>query len=56
MMSLIKSFFQNEDGPTTVEYAIMLALIVLVALTAIVTLGDKVSGVFTTAETDLPSG
>ena len=33
------SFLKNEDGPTAVEYAVMLALIVVVCITAITTLG-----------------
>ena len=31
----VKEFFVSEDGPTAVEYAVMLALIVIVCLTAI---------------------
>ena len=31
----VRKFLRAEDGPTAVEYAIMLALIVIVALTAI---------------------
>ncbi|MCH7632020.1 MAG: tRNA lysidine(34) synthetase TilS [Planctomycetes bacterium] len=43
-----KAFCVSEDGLTTTEYAIMLALIVLVALTAISGMSMKVDGVFTT--------
>ena len=42
-----KSFLKSEDGPTATEYAVMLALIIVVALTAIQTLGTSVTGVFT---------
>lgn len=42
-----KSFLKSEDGPTATEYAVMLALIIVVCLTAIQTLGDSVNGVFT---------
>lgn len=34
-------FLQSEDGPVAVEYAMMLALIIIVALTAITTLGSS---------------
>ena len=39
-------FLQAEDGPTAVEYAVMLALIVVVCLAAISTLGSNASAVF----------
>lgn len=40
-------FLKSEDGPTAVEYAVMVALIIVVAISAITVLGEKVSGVFT---------
>ncbi len=46
-MQALKRFLKSEDGPTATEYAVMLALIIVVALTAIQTLGTSVSGVFT---------
>ena len=42
----IKRFLQSEDGPTAVEYAIMLALIVLVCIAAIQGLGNNASNKF----------
>jgi len=51
-----KSFLVSEDGPTATEYAVMLALIIIVALAAITTLGEKVETIFTNVETALPSG
>jgi len=56
MMKRIKSFVRNEEGPTAVEYAVMLALILLAALAAIALLGQKVSDVFVLTESSLPSG
>ena len=38
---VVVKFCQREDGPTAVEYAVMLALIIVVCLAAITTLGDK---------------
>jgi len=40
-------FLQQEDGPTAVEYAVMLALIIVVCLGAITTLGQSANGTFT---------
>lgn len=51
-----KSFLKSEDGPTATEYAVMLALIVVVALTAIQTLGTSVSGIFSDVNTGISTG
>jgi pilus assembly protein Flp/PilA len=50
------SFLVSEDGPTATEYAVMLALIIIVALGAITVLGDKVSGIFTNVSGGIPDG
>ena len=42
----VLEFLVSEDGPTAVEYAVMLALIIIVALTAIQTLGTRTSTTF----------
>jgi len=39
-------FLKNEDGPTAVEYAVMLALIVVVCIVAITTLGTNANKTF----------
>jgi pilus assembly protein Flp/PilA len=41
-------FLKQEDGPTAVEYAVMLALIIVVCLTAIATLGNQANNTFST--------
>ena len=41
------SFLKNEDGPTAVEYAVMLALIIVVCITAVTALGSNANGTFT---------
>ena len=41
-----RNFLVSEDGPTAVEYAVMLALIVVVCLTAIQTIGTNANGTF----------
>ena len=40
------SFLRQEEGPTAVEYAVMLALIVVVCIAAITTLGQNANAVF----------
>ena len=40
-------FVKAEDGPTAVEYAVMLALIIVVCIGAITTLGTRANGTFT---------
>jgi pilus assembly protein Flp/PilA len=40
------SFLEDENGPTAVEYAVMLALIVVVCITAITALGTTASNTF----------
>ena len=40
-------FLKREDGPTAVEYAVMLALIIVVCIGAITTLGSNANATFT---------
>ena len=40
------NFLKNEDGPTAVEYAVMLALIIVVCIAAITTLGTNANNTF----------
>ena len=42
----VQRFLVSEDGPTAVEYAVMLALIVIVCLTAIQSVGTRTSTTF----------
>lgn len=42
----VQRFLESEDGPTAVEYAVMLALIVVVCLGTITTLGNSASEKF----------
>lgn len=52
----VKTFLKSEDGPTATEYAVMLALIIIIALGAITALGTKVSSTFANIESNLPTG
>ncbi len=54
MMAKAREFLKSEDGPTTVEYAVMLALIVAVAIGTIALLGPKVKSAFESVETQMP--
>ena len=40
------SFAKDESGPTAVEYAVMLALIIVVCITAVTALGTNASNTF----------
>ena len=42
----VKKFLVSEDGPTAVEYAVMLALIIVVCLAAISAVGTKANAKF----------
>ncbi len=52
-MSKVNRFLKSEDGPTAVEYAIRLALFVVVCLTAIQAVGRNASATFTDIASDL---
>jgi len=42
----VVNFMKREDGPTAVEYAVMLALIIVVCITAITALGTNANKTF----------
>ena len=42
----VVNFLKREDGPTAVEYAVMLALIIVVCIAAITTLGKNANTTF----------
>jgi pilus assembly protein Flp/PilA len=46
LLQQVGRFLANEDGPTAVEYAVMLALIIVVCITAITTLGTNANATF----------
>jgi pilus assembly protein Flp/PilA len=46
-------FLKSEDGPTAVEYAVMLALIVVVCLTAIQAIGTNANVTFNSIASQL---
>jgi pilus assembly protein Flp/PilA len=42
----VERFLRNEDGPTAVEYAVMLALIIVVCIASITFLGSGANKTF----------
>jgi pilus assembly protein Flp/PilA len=49
-------FLRAEDGPTAVEYAVMLALIIVVCLVAITALGTNANKVFANVALNVAAG
>jgi pilus assembly protein Flp/PilA len=52
----VQRFLVSEDGPTAVEYAVMLALIIIVCLTAIQAIGTNANATFQSVASKLPAG
>jgi pilus assembly protein Flp/PilA len=48
LLRSIRRFVEREDGPTAVEYAVMLALIIVVCISAVSLLGQNADATFTT--------
>jgi len=48
IVNSVKNFIVSEDGPTAVEYAVMMALIIVVCLAAVTSVGSKANAKFTT--------
>jgi pilus assembly protein Flp/PilA len=51
LASKIRRFLNSEDGPTAVEYAVMLALIIVVCLAAVTAVGTQAAAKFNTIST-----
>ena len=49
----VVAFLKAEDGPTAVEYAVMLALIIVVCLTAIQAVGTNAASTFNTVSSQI---
>lgn len=54
-MQAIMSFLKDESGPTAVEYAVMLALILMGAIAGIQLLGTRIGEVWTNNKTQIES-
>jgi len=53
LMNSVVNFLKREDGPTAVEYAVMLALIIVVCITAITAIGSKSNATFNVVGAEL---
>ena len=53
LMTRVERFLISEDGPTAVEYAVMLALILVACITIVTTLGKSISNTFNSVNTSL---
>jgi pilus assembly protein Flp/PilA len=53
LMSRVRRFLASEDGPTAVEYAVMLALIIVACITIVSSLGTSVSSTFSKVNSSL---
>jgi pilus assembly protein Flp/PilA len=51
----VVNFLKREDGPTAVEYAVMLALIIVVCITAITAIGTNANAKFNNVANTLAS-
>jgi pilus assembly protein Flp/PilA len=51
---MFKMLWRDEEGLTTVEYAMLLALVAIAAIAAWTTLGNRVSTTASTAANSLP--
>jgi pilus assembly protein Flp/PilA len=47
-MNAIQKFLREEDGVTAIEYGLIAALIAVVIVTAVTTVGSKLTTVFNT--------
>ena len=54
MVDQAKWLYADEEGATMVEYALLLALIAVVSILIITSLGTKVRTTFTSADTAMP--
>ncbi len=53
LKNFVVDFLAREDGPTAVEYAVMLALIIVVCITAITALGSNANKTFSSVSTTI---
>lgn len=52
-LSAVKAFMVEEDGPTAVEYAVMLALIIVVCIATVQLVGQRASQAFSNIESKM---
>jgi pilus assembly protein Flp/PilA len=47
------NFLRDENGPTAVEYAVMLALVLMAVISSITAVGNSTSGMWSTNQTQI---
>jgi len=52
----LRRFLADESGPTAVEYAVMLALIIVVCIAAVTTLGSNASSTYSNVSLNAAAG
>jgi pilus assembly protein Flp/PilA len=55
LTSKVRQFLLSEDGPTAVEYAVMLALILVACITVVTNLGTSASTTFSKVNSSMAS-
>jgi pilus assembly protein Flp/PilA len=53
LRTALANFLRREDGPTAVEYAVMLALIITVCVSAVTALGANTNKTFSSVSSKL---
>ncbi len=53
LLNKIERFIRSEDGPTAVEYAVMLSLIIVICLGAVRTIGTRSASTFSAVATQI---
>jgi pilus assembly protein Flp/PilA len=56
IVSRVRRFLTSDDGPTAVEYAVMLGLIVVAIIAVVSALATSMSGTFSTVSSAVGSG
>ncbi len=54
MVRMMKKLWRDQEGPTAVEYGLMVALIAIVIITVVTQLGTNVQGTFQTISNAMP--
>jgi len=54
MLTTIRTFLRDESGATAIEYGLIVALIAVVIITAVTTLGGKLNDAFGDINASLP--
>jgi len=53
MLNAVKSFLQEEDGATLIEYALLAALVAVACIAGLSTLATSITGTFAKIDTQL---